>query len=148
MGQICLDFPRYGYHRVSKQLHREDWIINHKKVARIMREKGWSCRPRKRKWICTTDSNRNFQIYLSLIADRLVDGINQLRMADIPYMHILVGFVYLAVILDVYSRKDIGYAFSRNLDTQLTLSGLRMAIDQRNPTPGCIHHSDRGVQYS
>jgi len=148
MEQICLDFPRYGYRRVTKQLQREGWIINHKKVARIMREKGWSCRPRKRKWICTTDSNHNFRIYPNLTADRSMDGINHLWVANITYIHILVCFVYLAVILDVYSRKAIGYALSRNLDTQLTLSALRMAIDQRNPPPGCIHHSDRGVQYA
>jgi putative transposase len=148
MEQICLDFPRYGYRRVTKQLQREGWIINHKKVARIMREKGWSCRPRKRKWISTTDSSHNFRVYPNLIQDRNVDGINQLWVADITYIHLLVCFVYLAVILDVYSRKAIGYGLSRNLDTQLTLSALRMAIDQRNPTPGCIHHSDRGVQYA
>jgi putative transposase len=148
MEQMCLDFPRYGYRRVTKQLQREGWIINHKKVARIMREKGWSCRPRKRKWICTTDSNHNFRVYPNLIQDRTVDGINQLWVADITYIHIMVCFMYLAVILDVYSRKAIGYALSRNLDTELTLSALRMAIDQRNPAPGCIHHSDRGVQYA
>ncbi len=146
--QICLDFSRYGYRRVTKQLQREGWIINHKKVARIMREKGWSCRPRKRKWICTTDSNHNFRVYPNLIKGQAADGINQLWVADITYIHILVCFVYLAVILDVYSRKAIGYALSRNLDTQLTLSALRMAIDQRNPPSGCIHHSDRGVQYA
>jgi transposase InsO family protein len=148
MEQICLDFSRYGYRRVTKQLQREGWVINHKKVARIMREKGWSCRPRRRKWICTTDSNHNFRVYPNLIKGRAVGGINQLWVADITYIHILVCFVYLAVILDVYSRKAIGYALSRNLDTQLTLSALRMAIDQRNPPPGCIHHSDRGVQYA
>ena len=146
--QICLEYPRYGYRRVTKQLQREGWIINHKKVARIMREKGWSCRPHKRKWISTTNSNHNFRVYPNLIRDLTVDGINQVWVADITYIHLLVCFVYLAVILDVYSRKAIGYALSRNLDTQLTLSALRMAIDQRKPPPGCVHHSDRGVQYA
>jgi transposase InsO family protein len=148
MEQICLDYPRYGYRRVTKQLQREGWIINHKKVARIMREQGWNCRPRKRKWICTTDSNHNFRVYPNLIQDLTVNGINQVWVADITYIHLLVCFVYLAVILDVYSRKAIGYALSRNLDTQLTLCALRMAIDQRKPPLGCIHHSDRGVQYA
>ena len=148
MEQMCLDFPRYGYRRVTKQLQREGWIINHKKVARIMREKGLSCRPQKRKWICTTKSNHNFRVYPNLIQDLTVDGINQLWMADITYIHILACFVYLAVILDVYSRKAIGYALSAHLNTELTLSALRMAIDQRNPSPGCIHHSDHGVQYA
>lgn len=146
--QICLDFPRYGYRRVTKQLQREGWIINHKKIARIMREKGWNCRPQKRKWICTTDSNHNFKIYPNLTQNLTVQDINQLWVADITYIHIMVCFVYLAVILDVYSRKAIGYAISANLDTQMTLSALRMAIDQRNPPPGCIHHCDRGVQYA
>jgi putative transposase len=148
MEQIYLDFPRYEYRRVTKQLQREGWIVNHKKVARIMREKGCSCRPSKRKWIRTTDSNHNFSVYPNLIQDRSVDGINQVWVADITYIHLLVCFVYLAVILDVYSRKAIGYALLRHLDTQLTLSALRMAIDQRNLAPVCIHHSDRGVQYA
>jgi transposase InsO family protein len=85
MEQICLEYPRYGYRRVTKQLQREGWIINHKKVARIMREKGWSCRPRKRKWVSTTDSNHNFRVYPNLIKDRTVDGINQVWVADITY---------------------------------------------------------------
>jgi len=148
MEELYLEFPRYGYRRVTKQLKREGWIINHKKVARIMREKNWSCQPRKRKWICTTDSNHNFRVYPNLIKDQTLDGINQVWVADITYIHILVCFVYLAVILNVYSRKAIGYALSRNLDTQLILSALRMAIYQRNPPPDCIHHSDRGVQYA
>ena len=146
--QICLDFPRYGYRRVTKQLNREGWIINHKKVARIMRENGWKCQPRKRRWITTTDSNHNLRVYPNLAQNRKVDDINQLWVADITYIHIRAGFVYLAVILDVYSRKAVGYALSRNLDTQLTLTALRMATDHRHPPPGCIHHSDRGVQYA
>ena len=148
MEQICLDFPRYGYRRVTQQLHREGWRINHKKVHRIMREKGWLCRPRKKKWICTTDSNHRLPVYPNLIKDLTVERINQVWVADLTYIHILVCFIYLAVILDVFSRKAIGYALSRNLDTQLTLSALRMAIENRNPLPGCIHHSDRGVQYA
>ena len=88
MEQICLEFPKYGYRRVTKQLQREGWTINHKKVARIMREKGWSCRPRKRKWIHTTDSNHNFRVYPNLLHHRTVDGINQVWMADITYIHI------------------------------------------------------------
>ena len=148
MEQICLDHPRYGYRRVTKQLQRDGWIINHKKVARIMREKGWSCRPLKKKWIATTDSNHKFHIYPNLTKDLVVERLNQVWIADITYIHILVCFIYLAVILDVYSRKAIGYAISRNIDTQLTLAALRMAINDRNPQPGCIHHSDRGIQYA
>ena len=148
MEDICLEFPRYGYRRVTKQLKREGWTINHKKVARIMREKGWSCRPRKKKWICTTDSNHGFQVYPNLIKEQVISGLNQVWVADITYIHILTCFIYLSVILDVYSRKAIGYAISRNINTQLTMDAFKMAVYNRNPTPGCIHHSDRGVQYA
>jgi len=148
MEDICLEFPRYGYRRVTKQLKREGWTVNHKRVARIMREKGWSCRPRKKKWICTTDSNHGFQVYPNLIKEQVITGLNQIWVADITYIHILTCFIYLAVVLDVYSRKAIGYAISRNIDTQLTMDAFKMAIYNRNPTPGCIHHSDRGVQYA
>ena len=148
IGDICLELPGYGYRRVTKQLHREGWIVNHKKVARIMRERGWSCRSRKKKWITTTNSNHGFRIHPNLIKGLRISAVNQLWVADITYIHILVCFVYLAVILDVFSRKAVGYALSRNIDTQLTLDALRMALYNRNPPPGCIHHSDRGVQYA
>jgi putative transposase len=148
ISDICLEFSGYGYRRVTRQLHREGWTVNHKKVARIMREKGLQCRPR-RKWIRTTDSNHGFQIYPNLVRDIKISAINQVWVVDIrPYIHILACFVYLAVILDVYSRKAIGYALSRNIDTKQTLHALRMAIHNRQPAPGCIHHSDRGIQYA
>ncbi len=147
IGDLCLEFPRYGYRRVTKQLHREGLIMNHKKVARIMRENNWSCRPR-RKWVTTTSSNHGFPIYPNLTKGLSIRAINQLWVADITYIRILTCFVYLAVILDAFSRKAIGYALSRRLDTELTLGALRMAIHRRNPEPGCIHHSDRGVQYA
>jgi transposase InsO family protein len=146
--QICLDFPKYGYRRVTEQIKREGWLVNHKKVHRIMCEKQWLCRPQKKKWVCTTDSNHKLPVFPNLIKDLTLNRINQLWVADITYIHILVCFIYLAVILDVYSRKAIGYAISRNIDTQLTLDALRMAIVNRNPPWGCIHHSDRGVQYA
>lgn len=145
---ICLEFPRYGYRRVTEQLHRNGLIINHKRVARIMRENGLSCRPQKKKWIVTTNSKHGYKIYPNLVGDRVVDDLNQVWVADITYIHILVCFIYLAVILDVFSRKAVGYAISRNIDTALTLEALRMAIHDRKPGPGCIHHSDRGIQYA
>ena len=148
IGDICLEFPGYGYRRVTRQLHREGWNINHKKVYRIMREKGWLCRHRKKKWVATTDSNHGFRIYPNLTRNIRISAINQIWVADITYIHILVCFVYLAVILDVYSRKAIGYALSRKIDTKLTLHALRMAINDRQPAPRCIHHSDRGIQYA
>ena len=138
IGDICLEFSGYGYRRVTKQLHREGLKVNHKKVSRIMRTKGLQCRPRKR-WVRTTDSNHGFRIYPNLVRDIKISAINQLWVADITYIHILVCFVYLAVILDVYSKKAIGYALSRRVDTSLTLNALRMAINNRQPKPGCIH---------
>ena len=89
MEQICLDFPKYGYRRVTEQLKRERWLINHKKIHRIMREKGWLCRPRKKNWVCTTDSNHKLPVYPNLIKELTLDRINQLWVADITYIHIL-----------------------------------------------------------
>ena len=148
IADLCLEFPRYGYRRVTKQLHREGWMVNHKRVARIMRENGWSCRPRSRKWVRTTHSNHGLPIYPNLIKDLTTSALNQLWVADITYIRILTCFVYLAVILDAFSRKAIGYALSQRLDTGLTLGALKMALCDRHPPPGCIHHSDRGVQYA
>jgi len=147
MGDLCLEFPRYGYRRVTKQLQREGFIVNHKKVARIMRENNWSCRPR-RKWVTTTHSNHGLPIYPNLTKDLSIYTINQLWVADITYIRILTCFVYLAVMLDAFSRRAIGYAVSRAIDTRLTLRALRMAVGTRHPPAGCIHHSDRGVQYA
>ena len=148
IADICLEFPRYGYRRVTEQLQREGWIINHKKVARIMRENNWSCVPRKKRWIVTTNSNHGLPVYPNLIKGLSIRNVNQLWVADITYIRILASFVYLAVILDAFSRKAIGYALSKRLDTRLALGTLHMAISDRRPEPGCIHHSDRGVQYA
>jgi putative transposase len=113
-----------------------------------MREKGWLCRPRKKNWVCTTDTNHKLPVYPNLIKDLSITGTNQQWVAVITYTHILVCFIHLAVILDLFSRKMIGYGILRSIDTQLTLSALRMAIADRNPPSGCVHHSDRGVHYA
>jgi putative transposase len=144
---ICLDFHRYGYRRVTKQLHYDGYEINHKKVLRLMRESDLLCRI-KRKWTKTTDSNHGLPIYRNLVKDRSVTGINQVWLADITYIRIRHGFVYLAAILDASSRKVIGYAISRSMDNSLVLKALQMAIVNRKPGIGIIHHSDRGVQYA
>ncbi len=102
----------------------------------------------KRKWIKTTDSLHPYPRFPNLVKDLAISFLNQVWLADITYIRILTTFVYLAVILDALSRKVIGYAISKRLDTGLTLSALRMAITQRQPPPGCIHHSDQGVQYA
>jgi len=104
ISDICLEFSGYGYRRVTKQLHREGLRVNHKKVSRIMRKKGLQRRPRKR-WVRTTDSDHGFRICPNMVRDMKINAINQVWVADITYIHILVCFVYLAVILDVYSSK-------------------------------------------
>ena len=144
---ICLEFSGYGYRRVTKQLQHEGKAINHKRVLRLMRESDLLCRAR-RKRVTTTDSKHHFPRYPNLINKLAVRKINQLWLADITYIRIRSGFVYLAAILDGCSRRVIGYAISTSLETSLTLKALRMAIAARHPTPGVIHHSDQGVQYA
>jgi len=145
--EITEEFTKYGYRKVTRQLHREGNPVNHKKVHRIMREKGLLVKP-SRRCVKTTDSNHPYPVYPNLIKDRLVTDINQVWVADITYIRIVAAFVYLAVILDLYSRKAIGYAILRQIDTNLSLAALRMAVQNRNPPPGVIHHSDQGVQYA
>jgi putative transposase len=144
---ICLEFPCYGYRRVTHQLKHEGCQINHKKVLRLMRESDLLCRV-KRKWVKTTDSRHRFPRYPNLIKGMAISRLNQVWLADITYIRIKTGFVYLAAILDAYSRRVIGYAVSTGLDTELTLKALRMAVAGRQPGSGVIHHSDQGVQYA
>jgi transposase InsO family protein len=144
---ICLEFPRYGYRRVTEQLKREGLCVNHKKVLRLMKESDLLCRV-KRKWVKTTDSRHRFPRYRNLIKGMTIKCLNQVWLSDITYIRIRTGFVYLAAILDAFSRKVIGYAVSTSLDTTLTLGALRMAITRRRPGPGVTHHSEQGVQYA
>ena len=146
---ICAEWPRYGYRRVTGQLKDEKWNVNHKKVARIMREKSLQCRVKKKWQIQTTDSNHRFWIWRNwLKRKRRIKRLNEVWVADITYIRLLTEFVYLAVIMDLFSRKVIGWAISRNIDEALTRSALKMALEDRKPPRGCIHHSDRGVQYA
>src|SRR3990167_10596112 len=145
--EIVEEFSGYGYRRVTLELGRRGIPVNHKKVLRIMQERGILCKP-KRRYVRTTDSNHSFHIYPNLLEERTVTDINQVWVADITYIRIIYGFVYLAVILDLFSRKAIGYAVSKNIDTSLTLTALHMAVESRQPPRGVIHHSDRGVQYA
>ncbi len=144
---ICLEFPGYGYRRVTKQLQHEELVINHKKVLRLMRESDLLCR-QIRKRVKTTNSKHRFARYPNLIRAKVVSRINQVWLADITYIRIRSGFVYLAGLLDAYSRRAIGYAISATLETSLTLKALRMAIAVRKPGASVIHHSDQGVQYA
>ncbi|MBA7467372.1 MAG: IS3 family transposase [Dehalococcoidia bacterium] len=144
---ICFEFPRYGYRRVTHQLKHEECQVNHKKVLRLMKESDLLCRV-KRKWVRTTDSRHHFPRYPNLIKRMVISQLNQVWLADITYIRIRTGFIYLAAILDAYSRRVIGYAVSTALDTTLTLEALRMAITERRLGLGIIHHSDQGVQYA
>lgn len=145
--RIALEFPRYGYRRITYQLKREGITVNHKRVLRVMRDSSLLV-VAKKKWVKTTDSNHGYPVYSNLVKDFILTGINQIWLADITYIRILLGFVYLAVILDAFSRKAIGYCVSKNLDAELALGALRMAIQRRIPRKDTIHHSDRGIQYA
>ena len=147
LKEICAEWPSYGYRRVTAQLHAEGILANHKKVMRLMREQGLSVRPRRR-FVATTDSDHDGPIFPNLTKDVLPAGPNELWVADITYIAIATGFVYLAAILDAWSRRVVGYAISRRIDARLALAALRAAIESRQPPKGCIHHSDRGSQYA
>ena len=144
---IIEEFPGYGYRRVTRELHRQGIPVNHKRVLRIMRQRGLLRKP-KRRWVRTTNSNHPYRIYPNLTQNIAVTGPNQIWVADITYISIQTAFVYLAVILDLFSRKAVGYAISRNIDTALCRKALMMAIGNRKPPEGVIHHSDQGVQYA
>ena len=144
--QIAYQYPYYGYRRITAQLHREKVNINHKRVLRMMRELGIQARI-KRKYVATTNSRHNNRVYPNLIKDKIPTGINQVWCSDITYISILFCFVYLAVIIDIYSRKIVGYAISKFLSPQLAIAALNMAIASRN-TDQLIHHSDQGIKYT
>jgi len=144
---ICLEYPRYGYRRVTAQLKREKFLVNHKRVLRLMRESDLLCRV-KRRYTRTTDSDHGFPRYPNLTRDTAVTHLNQAWISDITYIRIKTGFVYLSAILDAFSRRVIGYAISARLDASLAIEALIMALDRRRPGPGVIHHSDQGVQYA
>lgn len=144
---LVLDFPGYGYRRVTHALNRQGIRVNHKRILRVMRQEGLLCR-KKRRFLTTTDSNHSFPVYPNLLKDSKVTQINQVWIADITYIRLLYEFIYLAAILDVFSRKVIGWALGKTLTSELTIAALQSALSIRRPPAGCIHHSDRGVQYA
>lgn len=144
---ICEEMPRYGTPRVTAELRRRGYLVNHKRVFRLMRKENLHCR-RKRRFVRTTDSNHSFRVYTNLAKGLTPERPNQLWRADITYIRLLSEFVFLAVILDAWSRRVIGWALSRHIDAALTVAALTMAIDRRGVQPGLIHHSDQGVQYA
>jgi transposase InsO family protein len=147
MQRIALEWPSYGRPRITAALRRQGWRVNPKRVYRLMREDNLLC-VRKRKFIVTTDSNHGRNVYPNLAADLVRTGIDQLWVADITYIRLETEFVYLAVVIDAFSRRVIGWALDHTMEDDLTLAALRMALESRRPAAGLVHHSDRGSQYA
>lgn len=145
--RICLAHRAYGYRRVRAALGKQGFVVNHKKIRRIMREDNLLA-IRRRKWITTTDSRHQLAIFPNLAPFMELDGADQLWVADLTYIRLRSEFVYLAVVLDAWSRRVIGWALDRQLTASLPKEALRRAIAARRPAAGLVHHSDRGVQYA
>lgn len=145
--KIAIQMPAYGYRRITAELGRRHWVVNRKRVLRIMREDNLLCL-RRRSFVRTTNSDHKLPIYPNLAKDLRVSGLNQLWVADITYIRLMHEFVYLAVILDSFSRRVIGWALGRTLESDLAVDALRMAIKGGRVQPGLVHHSDRGSQYA
>ena len=147
MFAICDAFEFYGYRRVGAALRQQGFVVNHKKIRRLMR--GHDLQPRvRRRFVATTDSNHDGLIFPNRAKGVVPIGPNQLWVSDITYVTLPTRFIYVAVILDAWSRMIAGYAIGRSIDARLTLAALKAAIERRQPPPGCIHHSDRGSQYA
>lgn len=147
LQRFAVKYRYYGYRPLTRLLKGQGWPVNHKRVLRIMREDNLLSLRRK-KFVVTTDSSHGWQIYPNLARWVRPSAINQLWVADITYVRLRDEFIYLAIILDVFSRRVVGWSLSRHLHSGLTQQALRQAIEQRRPEPGLIHHSDRGVQYA
>jgi putative transposase len=147
MQRVAVESPAYGYRRITAELQQRGFAVNHKRVLRMMREDNLLC-VRSRSFVVTTDSRHGLPVYPNLAREIKPTAINQLWVADITYIRLRAEFVYLAVVLDAYSRRVIGWALGRTLEARLAVEALRMALIERNPPPGLVHHSDRGVQYA
>lgn len=144
---IAAEMPAYGYRRITAQLARNGVVANHKRVLRLMRKDGLLC-VTKPAFVNTTQSQHSFTIYPNLVPALSIDGPNQLWVADITYIHLRRDLFYLAVILDAFSRRVIGWQMDSTLGAQLAVAALQKALAQRTITPNLVHHSDRGVQYA
>ena len=147
LQKVALESPAYGYRRVTHELRHRGFDINHKRVLRMMREDNLLC-VRRRAFVVTTDSRHHLPVYPNLAGQMVPTAINRLWVADITYIRLQMEFIYLAVVLDAFSRRVIGWALGRTLEAELAVSALRMALAERKPQPGLVHHSDRGVQYA
>jgi putative transposase len=144
---IALAWPSYGRPRITAELRRCGWTVNAKRVYRLLRKDNLLC-VRKRKFVVTTDSKHGWKVYPNLARDMVLTDVDQLWRADITYIRLREEFVFLAVILDAFSRRVIGWALDRHMEDELTLTALRMALAHRTLQPGLVHHSDRGSQYA
>jgi putative transposase len=145
--RIHVKFPGYGWRRVQRFLLKKGQRVNHKRIKRIMREYSLFSTLKKKFSIATTNSKHPYRVYRNLLLGRKVTDIDQVWATDITYIRLEEEFIFLAAIIDLYSRKIVGWAIGRNLDHTLCLQALEVAIRARSPKPGCIHHSDRGIQY-
>lgn len=145
--QIVIQMPAYGYRRITAQLGRQGIVANHKRVLKLMREDGLLCAP-KAAFVHTTQSQHSFTIYPNLVPFLIITGPDQLWVADITYIHLRREVVYLAVLLDAFSRRVLGWHMDTNLGAQLTVTALKTALAQRTIGPNLVHHSDRGTQYA
>jgi putative transposase len=148
IDSVHIDFPYYGYRMLHHELENRGHSINEKRIRRIQRKFGLFA-TMVRKFVRTTDSKHKFRIYPNLLKGMAAPtGLNEVWVTDITYVKIQTSFVYVAVVMDKCSRRIIGYGISKRIDRRLTLAALNMAIETRKPEVGCIHHSDRGVQYA
>jgi putative transposase len=147
MQKVALESPAYGYRRITAELQQRGFDVNHKRVLRMMGEDNLLC-ARQRSFVVTTDSRHNLPTYPNLAGTVTPTAINQLWVADITYIRLRTEFIYLAVVLDAFSRRVIGWALGRTLEAELAVAALRMALIERQPESGLVHHSDRGVQYA
>jgi transposase InsO family protein len=147
MQKIAVESPAYGYRRITAELRHRGFAVNRKRVLRMMRQDNLLC-VRRRAFVVTSDSRHNLPVYPNLAGQMEPTAINQLWVADITYIRLRTEFVYLAVVLDAFSRRVIGWALGRTLEAELAVSALRMALLERKPQPGLVHHSDRGLQYA
>jgi putative transposase len=145
--RTALKWPSYGRPRITAELNRQGWRVGPNRVRRIMREDNLLC-VRKRKFVVTTDSNHSLKVYPNLAVGMELNQINQLWVADITYIRLEMEFVYLAVVIDAFSRRVIGWSLDRSMEAELSLAALRMALEVRRPPCGLVHHSDRGSQYA
>lgn len=145
--RLVLDFPGYGYRRVTKALQREGWVVNHKRVRRVMRQESLLCQL-ERRFVVTTDSAHGLRPYPNLLAAATLTGRDQAWVADLTDIRLPTTFAYLACLLDAWSRRCVGWHLSRLIATTLALAALDHALAARQPPPGLLPHSDRGVQYA